>query len=88
MGRGIRGSAAAGDALALTARPAKPHRGQRRTNGQRRGTGLALLQPSVRPGHGGGCEFARGDTIKDGNLLIQALPALQRESGTVFFTTS
>lgn len=40
------------------------------------------------PGHAGGRELARGDTIKDGNLLIQALPALQRESGTVFFTTS
>lgn len=40
------------------------------------------------PGHAGGQRLARTDTIKDGNLLIQALPALRCESGTVFFTTS
>lgn len=40
------------------------------------------------PGLAEGVSARRGDTIKDGNLLIQALPALQRESGTVFFTTS
>lgn len=40
------------------------------------------------PGHAGGQGLARADTIKDGNLLIQALPALRCESGTVFFTTS
>lgn len=54
MGRGIRGSAVAGDALAadglqFTAGSAKLHRGQRRTNGQCGGTVLSLLQPSVRP---------------------------------------
>lgn len=52
-----------------------------------RGSPAAVLGLAV-PGHAGGRELVRGDTIKDGNLLIQALPALQCESGTVFFTTS
>lgn len=32
--------------------------------------------------------WQQADTVTAGNLLIQALLALQRESGTVFFTTS
>lgn len=49
---------------------------------------LPAMPGLTKPGLAEGVSARRGATIKDGNLLIQALPALQRESGTVFFTTS
>lgn len=49
---------------------------------------LPAMPGLTKPGLAEGESARRGATIKDGNLLIQALPALQRESGTVFFTTS
>lgn len=49
---------------------------------------LPAVPGLTKPGLAEGVSARRGATIKDGNLLIQALPALQRESGTVFFTTS
>lgn len=51
------------------------------------GSSAAKLGLAV-PGRAGGQELAGGDPVEDGNLLIQALLALQCESGTVFFTTS